>query len=309
MPKFITTADAAGKLTWSGVSQAMADGHRRAKAQVGDVFLGDSNATLLSRAAHIEALGFGVKSVTVVPDNAARGLPTIHGAMIVFAPDTGTVDAIVDSDLVTAWKTAGDSVLGAKLLARPDSRRLLIVGAGVVAANLVEAYREVFPGLEHIEIYNRSRERAQALVARLGDAGVAANVVTDRADAAARADIVATATMSREPVLFGDWIGPGTHVDLIGAFKADMREADDNLLRKARVFVDSRDTTMHHIGELKIPLNAGVISQDDVIGDFYDLVAGRSGRQSEDEITVFKNGGGAHLDLMTARYIIAAVSS
>jgi ornithine cyclodeaminase len=135
------------------------------------------------------------------------------------------------------------------------------------------------------------------------------SVAEDLATAAASADIISTATMARMPVLKGEWITPGTHVDLIGAFKADMREADDALISTGALYVDSRDTTLHHIGELMIPLAAGIIAENDVKGDFYDLIAsGTTARTSDDEITVFKNGGGAHLDLMTADYISGAVA-
>jgi ornithine cyclodeaminase len=129
------------------------------------------------------------------------------------------------------------------------------------------------------------------------------------ATTAASADIISSATMARTPVLKGEWITPGTHVDLIGAFKADMREADNALISSGSLFVDSRDTTLHHIGELMIPLAAGIINESDIKGDFYDLIAsGTTARKSDDEITVFKNGGGAHLDLMIADYISGAVA-
>ena len=130
----------------------------------------------------------------------------------------------------------------------------------------------------------------------------------DLAAAAAEADIVSAATMARAPILKGDWIRPGTHVDLIGAYKADMREADDALMRKARIFVDSRETTIGHIGELTIPIAAGVISADDVLGDFRELIGGAPGRVDPGDITLFKNGGGAHLDLMIAAYIAEAAA-
>jgi ornithine cyclodeaminase len=133
--------------------------------------------------------------------------------------------------------------------------------------------------------------------------------VPDLAAAAAEADIIASATMARVPVLRGGWVRPGTHVDLIGAYKRDMREADDALIAGGSLFVDSRETTIEHIGELATPIASGVISPRSVIGDLYDLVQGRAaGRHSDSEITVFKNGGGAHLDLMIAHYIAAKVA-
>jgi ornithine cyclodeaminase len=138
--------------------------------------------------------------------------------------------------------------------------------------------------------------------------GYPVKAVENLPDACARADIISTATMSNEPVIFGDWITAGTHVDLIGAFKANMREADDALMNKARLFVDSYDTTLLHIGELMMPLASGVISKADVLADYRGLVAGDDGRLSEDDITVLKNGGGAHLDLMTAKYILSRIA-
>ena len=115
--------------------------------------------------------------------------------------------------------------------------------------------------------------------------------------------------MATQPVIRGDWLSPGTHLDLIGAYRPDMREADDTALRRARLFVDSRATTIGHIGEIQIPLDSGAITEADIVADFYDLPSGRFARQSEDEITIAKNGGGAHLDLMTARYILDAATA
>lgn len=300
----ITAADVENRLSWRGVSDALAAGHRWPRASIADVCLGPPGRTLLSRAAFIEGFGYGVKSVTILQSNAERGLPSIQGIMTLFDADTGEPEAMLDCALVTKWKTAGDSILGARHLARPDSKRLLIVGAGVVAETLVGAYSELFPGLETIAIWNRTTAKAEHLARRLAADGVPCRAVLDLADAVGVADIVASATMASAPILHGAWVHPGTHVDLIGAFKADMREADDQLLAKASLFVDSRNTTLDHIGELAIPIRTAAIARDHVRGDFYDLDSGRFRRQTEDEITVFKNGGGAHLDLMVARHIL-----
>lgn len=304
---FITPDMAEAGLTWPAVVDALEAGHRLPRAEVGDLFLGPATGTLMSRGAWIDGLGYGVKTFTVTQGNAERGLPSVQGAMLVFDGETGTPTAIIDSGLVTRWKTAADSVLGARLLARPDSRHLVIVGAGVVARSLAEAYAAGFPGLERVTIWARRAGAARALADDLGGLAVPVDHAENLSAAVAEADIVSTATMAREPILSGDWVGPGTHVDLIGAFKADMREADDTLLKKARLFADSRATTLHHIGEYKIPLAAGVIREDDILGDLYDLVGGVVGRTAADQITVYKNGGGAHLDLMTAKAIAAAI--
>jgi ornithine cyclodeaminase len=158
----------------------------------------------------------------------------------------------------------------------------------------------VFPGLT-ITLWARRPDAAEALAAR--HPGV--RVARDLPAAVAGADLIATCTMAREPVLCGDWLRPGQHIDLIGAYTPDMREADDAVLRRGRLFVDSRATTLGHIGEVMIPMAAGVIGESDVLGDLHDLVAGRAGRRDPGEITVYKNGGGAHLDLMTARMMLA----
>lgn len=306
-PRFISHDDAAGRLDWQGAVQALRTGHALPRAEIADTFLGPATATMMTRSAFIPGLGYGAKPFTVFDGNAAKGLPTVQGAMLVFDKDDGHLRAIVENGLVTAWKTAADSVLGASLLARPDSRHLLIVGAGAVAASLVSAYTAVLPGIERVTIWARRPEQAQALVARI-ETPARVTVAANLHDAVAQADIIATTTMAREPVIRGDWVRPGTHVDLIGAYKADMREADDALMARAALFVDSRETTAH-IGELLMPLAAGAITAESVLGDLYDLVRPDARRrQSDDEITVFKNGGGAHLDLMMASYIIDAVS-
>lgn len=301
----IITYDATvDKLTWPDAVEALRSGHLLPKAQVDDIFLGPADGTLLSRGAYIEDLGYGVKSTTIFAGNANQGLPSVQGAMLVFEPEQGRLTAIIESRLITEYKTAADSVLGASLLARPDSVTLLIVGAGTVARSLVKAYSAVFPKLERIAIWARRMEQAEALAREFQEAKGTVAAVPDLAAAAGQADIIATATMAREPVLHGAWVKPGTHVDLIGAYKADMREADDELIAGGLLFVDSRATTLGHIGELAIPIANGVMTADAVQGDFYDMVQDPScGRQSDAEITVFKNGGGAHLDLMMARYI------
>ena len=303
-PPFLSHDNAAARLDWPGAVEALREGHLLARAEVADVFLGPATGTMMSRAAHVPGLGYGAKTFTVFDGNAARGLPTVQGAMLVFDDATGSLRAIVDSPLVTGFKTAADSVLGASLLARPDSRHLLVIGAGTVAASLVRAYSAVLPGIERVSVWARRPGQAQALAEAAADARVRPVAVPDLQAAIAEADIVSSATLAREPLIRGEWVRPGTHVDLIGAFKADMREGDDALMARAALFVDSRATTLGHIGELILPIASGAITAESVLGDLYDLVRpGARRRQSDDEITVFKNGGGAHLDLMIAAWI------
>lgn len=307
--KIIGFSDADHLLGWGAVADALAEGHRLPEAEIGDLLLTQTGRSLLNRGAWIEGLGIALKSVTVFPQNTAKSppIPSIQGAMLLFDGATGAPVALIDGILVTKWKTAGDSVLGARLLARPDSRTLVICGAGTVGRTLVEAYREVFPALEHICIWNRTAGKAHDFVAKLSeeanDFDGVIEVVTDLPRAVESADIVSTATMATDPFLKGEWLRPGTHVDLIGAYRPDMREADDVVLTRGELFVDSRRTTVGHIGEIQIPLNAGTITEDDIRGDLYDLCAGRVGRSSSEAITIFKNGGGAHLDLMVGALI------
>lgn len=289
---------------WAVFVDAIDAGHALPKAEVEDVFLGPKGRTLLSRAARIQGIGFGVKSVTVMAENTARGLPSVQGGMIVFDEETGTPRALIDSALITDIKTAADSALGARYLARRDARHMVVMGAGSVARNVITAYSELFRGIERFTLWNRTYANAVALADELGQTGLVVSATDDLAHAVEGADIVTCATMSIEPVLQGKWLRPGTHVDLIGAFRADMREADDEVLTRGRIYVDSRDTTLAHIGELKIPLAAGTITETDILADLYQLRSAKTIDRPPEAITVFKNGGGAHLDLMIANAIL-----
>jgi ornithine cyclodeaminase len=295
----IVGPEAESLLTWPGLCAAIEAGHRLARAEISDLFLRRGGDTLLNRAAWIDGMGSLVKVATVCPGNGALGLPSVNGAVNLFNDKTGVLEALVDFHLVTKWKTAGDSLLSASKLARKDSRNILLVGAGTVARSMVQAYSSLFPDAQ-FSVWNRSPAAASAM------AGDRITAVTDLQTAVTAADIICTATMSLQPLIAGDWLRPGQHLDLIGAYRSDMREVDDNVLRRASIFVDSRATTLHHIGELKDPIARGVITEADVRGDFYDMAQGDYCRKSDDEITVAKNGGGAHLDLMTAAYILAA---
>lgn len=292
---------AEAQLTWAGLTDALEAGHRLPKAEIGDTFLYRGKDTVLSRTAWIDGMGIAVKAATIFPGNPSHGKAMVNGAVNLFSDATGELEALVDFHLVTRWKTAGDSLLAAKRLARPDSREIVLVGAGTVARSMVAAYSSAFPGAR-FTVWNRSPAAAQAMAAEL--AGVTAT--GDLEAAVRKADIVCTATMTSEPLIKGAWLRPGTHLDLIGAYRPDMREADDEVLRRARIFVDSRATTIGHIGELKDPIARGVIAESDVRADFYDIKAGAFARDSDDQITLCKNGGGAHLDLMTARYVLEA---
>ena len=297
IPMIPFTAEA--HLDWRALTKALTHGHTLPKAEIADTFLYRTPDTLLNRAAWIDGLGLAVKSATIFPGNAQVGKPAVNGGVTLYSDRDGILEAIVDFHLVTKWKTAGDSLCAALRLARPDSRRILIVGAGTVGRSLRQAYGAGFPDAE-FTIWNRTRAGAEALAADWPGMTVA----DDLAQAVSQADIITCATMSTQPIIQGDWLRPGQHLDLIGAYRPDMREADDTALQRARIFVDSYDTTIGHIGEIKDPLARGVIARSDIQADYYEPE--KFARRTKDEITLFKNGGGAHLDLMTSRYILDA---
>jgi ornithine cyclodeaminase len=295
----IVPKDAEAHLTWPGLMAAIEAGHRLPRAEIADLFLYRGQDTILDRAAWIDGLGSLVKVATIHPGNTALSKPTINGAVNLFDDKTGELNALVDFHLVTKWKTAGDSLLSASKLARKDSRHILLVGAGNVARSMIDAYSSLFPDAK-FTVWNRSPAAAIAMTTERVTA------TEDLAQAVQNADIICTATMSTTPLIQGAWLRPGQHLDLIGAYRPDMREVDDNALRRATIFVDARATTIHHIGEIKDPIARGVISESDIIADFYDIAAGSFTRTNDDQITMAKNGGGAHLDLMTATYIANA---
>ncbi len=302
---FISYESAAHLLDWKEAVEVLRQGHTRGAPQQGDILIGPQGALMLNRAAFISGVGYAVKSETTIPANSDRGLPTIQGAVLYFDADTGGISAVIDGKLVTEYKTAADSVLGATFLARPDSKHLVIIGAGTVAKSLVRAYSAVFPNLKKISIWARRHEQAEALIASISGISAEITFSADLEETVGTADIVATTTGARAPVLFGDWVRPGTHVDMIGGYTPEMRETDDALISKGTIYVDYKDTTVDLVGDLVQPIASGVITPEAVVGDLYDLVAqgNQTARKSRSEITIYKNGGGAHLDLMIAEYI------
>ena len=294
---FIPFAEGEALLGWISLTDALAAGHNLPKAEIEDTFLYRGSDTLLSRSAWIDGLGIAVKTATIFPNNPSASKPVVNGGVNLYSDTDGTLEAIIDFHLATKWKTAGDSITAARRLARPDSRNILIVGAGTVGRSLHDAYSAAFPNAQ-FTVWNRTTKNAELMAAERPTLSVA----TDLEQAVRNADIVTSATMSTKPLIKGEWLQAGQHIDLIGAYRPDMREVDDAALQRSRIFVDSLDTTVRHIGEIKIPTESGVISTDDIVADYYNIK--NFTRQSDNEITLFKNGGGAHLDLMTSRYIL-----
>jgi ornithine cyclodeaminase/alanine dehydrogenase-like protein (mu-crystallin family) len=242
----------------------------------------------------------GVKTVTVFPDNAARAKPAVFGTYLLLSAETGETLAVMDATRLTAWRTGAASALASRYLSRTDAARLLMVGAGALAPHLVAAHASVRP-IREVALWNRSPERARVLADTLAARGLDVSIAGDLEAAVRRADIVSAATISAEPLIRGDWLAPGTHVDCVGAYKPSMRETDDAVVRRARIYVDTRPGAFAEAGDIVQPLAAGVIGKEAVLGDLFDLTRGTvAGRQTSEEITFFKSVGAAIEDLAAA---------
>ncbi len=293
--------DVARAASYDDLMDALAEGHRRpAPVSRRTVFGPDgSDQSFLGLPAWLPGEGLGVKLVTVFPQNLAAGRPSVQAVYVLFDGGDGSPLALIDGTELTYRKTAADSGLGARLLARADARTLLMVGAGGLAPHLVAAHRAARPSIERVLVWNRTPDRASAVATAVGGRAV------DDLDAAiGEADVISTATMAKDPLVAGRLVRPGTHLDLVGAFLPDHREADDDAVVRAEVFVDDREATLTEDGDLVIPLGAGLIDESHVRGDLWQLCRGEvDGRSSDDAITLFENGGGGHLDLMVAQSV------
>lgn len=243
-----------------------------------------------------------VKMVGVFPHNAALQppQPAVQGLVALFDGKTGGPLLAADGAAMTARKTAADSALGAAILAREDVEDLLIVGAGALAPHFVEAHMAARPSLRRVTIWNRTAARAEAVAATLREKGIDATVSDDLDRSVVGADVVSCVTMSDTALVKGALLRPGAHLDLVGAYLPHLREADDAALARGTIFVDSRNN-MKGGGDLSQAVASGAITWESVKADLFELVQGkREGRTGRDQITVFKNNGGAHLDLFTA---------
>lgn len=256
------------------------------------------------RSAWCEQNMVGVKLASVFPHNQYRhpANPTVQGIYVAFDGNTGRPLFVADGATFTARKTAADSALGLDLLARRDVRTMLMVGAGEMAGPLIEAFTALRPSLRRVSIWNRTRSRAEKLAASLKLSDVEITVVDDLDAAFPKAEVICAATMSEEPLIRGARVSLGTHVNLVGSWQPHMREADNDIFIRGQIYVDFRPTALAS-GELQFPLSLGVISVDNIRGDLFDLGRGTPPVFTTDEITVFKNAGGAHLDLFTAQVL------
>ncbi|MEH6473369.1 MAG: ornithine cyclodeaminase family protein, partial [Halopseudomonas sp.] len=215
-----------------------------------------ADATLLLMPAWIEGQYIGVKMVNVFPDNGMRQLPAIHGSYLLSSGQTGQLLAIIDGPELTARRTAAASALAADYLARADSQRLLVVGTGKLSGNLIEAHAAIRP-LQQIVVWGRDTVKAEQLAESMRQRGYPVMAANDLPEQCRQADIISCATLSQQPLISGEWLNPGTHVDLVGGFKPSMREADDEVIRRARIYVDTHEGACAEAGDIVIPLQSG----------------------------------------------------
>jgi len=267
---------------------------------------GQPDSTLLLMPAWHLPNSLGVKLVTITPNNSERALPSIQGVYVLFDPPSGRPILLVDAPRLTTWRTAATSALAARYVARPDCHTLLMVGTGTLAPELVKAHASVFP-VQHIWIWGRSPEKADRLVKYL--AGHFPSIEVKKASSlqeiAPKADLISTATLSPDPLITGDLISPGQHLDLVGAFKPNMRETDNEVVAKARIFVDERKQNGYTGGDLAIPMQEGVIGPETVEADLFDLCNRRfTVDRGKEDITLFKSVGHALEDLAVAELVL-----
>ncbi|WP_026619421.1 alanine dehydrogenase [Ensifer sp. WSM1721] len=301
----LDAADTRAALPWDGLVAALED--MFAKGCVMPVrhhhdveVPGEADATLLLMPAWQPGAYVGVKMVSVFPGNQTRGLPAIHGSYLLSSGKTGELLAILDGGELTARRTAAASALAARYLARQDASSMLMVGTGRLSTNVIEAHASVRP-IRKVAVWGRDPKKAEATAEELDLGNISVSVATDLEAAAREADIISCATLSSAPLIRGDWLKPGAHLDLIGAFKPTMRESDDRAATRATIFVDTRTGALKEGGDIVQPLKAGLITEAAIRADLFELARGEHpGRTAPDEITLFKSVGAALEDLAGA---------
>ncbi len=260
--------------------------------------------TLLLMPAWQTGRQLGVKLVTVMPDNRERGLSTVHALYVLMDASTGVPLALMDGEQLTLRRTAAVSALASLSLSRPDSRTLLLVGTGRLGPEMAVAHCAA-RDITRVLVWGRDEEKVRDAMQRIRAAGLPPQMTLERAESLAKgcaaADIICCATTSTEPLLRAEWLRPGTHVDLVGGFRPDMREADDSLVCSASLFVDTAEGALAEAGDLVQPIRAGRLHAASLRAELADLARGdHRGRQNDKEITLFKSVGSALADLAAA---------
>ncbi len=261
---------------------------------------GEDSTLLLMPAWHPSKIA-GVKIATVSPDNGRFQLPSIQAIYVLINPVTGTMIATIQAKSLTAKRTAAASALASSFLSRKDASSLLMIGTGALSANLIRAHASVRP-IKKVFVWGRNAEKAQAICADLKNENFSCRIVFRIDEKISEVDIISCATLSKTPLVLGSYLKAGQHIDLVGAYKKNMREADDEVIKKASVFVDTF-AGLHESGDISIPLHSGILSLNTIKGNLFSLCQGEVlGRDNATEITMFKSVGHALEDLMAANY-------
>lgn len=261
-------------------------------------------STLLLMPAWQAGQYLGIKLVTVSPNNSKYNLPSIHGIYTLFDAHKGMPIAQMDAKTLTSRRTAAASALASDYLSRKDSKTLLIVGTGALAPCLIEAHSAIRP-IEAIYVWGRNFAKAKKVADDLKHLDLNIEALENLEAGFAKADIISCATLSAKPLVFGKWLRAGQHLDLVGSFKPDMREADDEAIIKSTVFVDVMEGATKETGDIVIPLENGTLSRKEIFGDLFDLCRNRCReREMDKEITLFKSVGHALEDLAAAKLVM-----
>lgn len=252
----------------------------------------------------------GVKLLSIKPDNSQIDLPVLQGAIILFDPESGSPAALIDAIEVTAIRTAAVSGLATKLLARPEAKTVAIFGCGVQAASHIDAMQAVIP-VERFVIWGRSPENTEAFCeATAARISCPVDFIASGERAAGMADIICTVTAAAEPILKGDWVTAGTHINLVGSHDAQHRECDSDLIARAAVFSDHTPFALKEAGEIVAAIESGAITEQHIISELGQLVNdSKPGRKSDDQITVFKSLGLVSQDLLAADLVLRNASA
>lgn len=263
----------------------------------------DEDSTLLLMPAWKNERYVGIKIITVSPYNIVENKATIQGIFLLMNAKSGQVIAQFDAKSLTNRRTAASSALASRFLSRSDANTLLMLGTGALAPEMIKAHCSVRL-IKEVFVWGRNHKKAQELTEKLDIDGIAIKAITTVDDYIREADIISAATRSQEPLIFGDNLVSGQHIDLVGAFKPTWREADDNVIRRASVFVDTREGALKESGELLIPMKKKLFSADNIKGDLFDLCGGGSnGRMNPEEISCFVSVGYALEDLAAAEMV------
>lgn len=268
---------------------------------------GEPDQTLLLMPAWDAGEAIGMKLATITPGNGARGLPAVNAVYLLVDGPTGQPRALMDGACLTVRRTAAASALAARYLARKDAAVMLMVGAGALSRPFIEAHLSQHP-IKRVMLWARKEEQRTAKARELAALGLPVEPVADLEAATRAADLITCATLSTTPLIKGAWLKPGTHLDLVGAFTPEMRESDDEAVKRASLFCDTRAGALKEGGDLVIPLKAGLITEASVKADLAELARGRhQGRASDQEITLFKSVGTAVEDFAAARLAMAKI--